>query len=117
MKLHNEFGIMKVVKKIEDSESISFIPILQKLVERFPKKFKYKKELGLQYSQYSLSRGMAINIFEDILDKNDSLVKAHLGKKLFKSYNIGKMWPFYPGANHFKYLPRNTLLEKMCFAL
>ena len=111
------FEILKVVEKIEDSESVSFIPILQKLVERFPKKYKYKKELGLQYSKYMHTRLMAIDIFEDILDKNDSLVKAHLGMKLFKSYDICKILPFHTGPNHLYYLSKNTFLEKMFFVL
>ena len=55
---------------------------------------------------------MAIDIFEDILDKNDSLVKAHLGMKLFESYDIGKIWPFHTGPNHFYHLPKISFWKK-----
>ena len=70
---------MEVVKKLEKSEDISFLPILQKLVERFPRKFKYKKELGLEYAKKMETIEEAIELFEDILDQNDTLVKAQLG--------------------------------------
>ena len=74
---------MKVVKILEQNSDISFSPILQKLVERFPKNFKYKKELGLEYAKRK-ERKKAIKLFEDILDQNDTLVKATLGTNVVK---------------------------------
>ena len=64
--------------KVGENEGSTISIIYQKLVSRFPKKYKYKKELGLQYVR-KRNTVEAIRIFEEILDQNDTLVKAHLG--------------------------------------
>ena len=73
---------MKVVPRLEGddetgSREIWFSPILQKLVDRFPNKAKYKRQLGMEYFQKSENITQAIKLFEDILDKNDTLGTIH----------------------------------------
>ena len=80
------------LEKVGENEGSVILTIYQKLVSRFPKKYKYKKELGLQYVR-KRNTAEAIRIFEEILDQNDSLVKAHLGKDI-NYYTVGET--FHP---------------------
>ena len=73
---------MVSVKKLENDSDVSFVPILQKLVDHFPKKLQYKKQLGLDYAKDDETIVEAIELFEDILNQNDTL-----GKKKFGKYN------------------------------
>ena len=70
---------MEVVPKLEgdDENEIWFSSILQKLVDRFPHKVKYKRQLGLEYVQKNENITEVIKLFEDILDKNDTLGTLH----------------------------------------
>ena len=78
--------------KVGENEGSTILTIYQKLVSRFPEKYKYKKELGLQYVR-KRNTVEAIRIFEEILDQNDTLVKAHLGKDI-NYYMVGET--FHP---------------------
>ena len=80
------------LEKVGENEGSIIMTIYQKLVSRFPEKHKYKKELGLQYVR-KRNTAEAIRIFEEILDQNDSLVKAHLGKDI-NYYTVGET--FHP---------------------
>ena len=60
-----------------ESREIWFSPILEKLVDRFPHKVKYKKELGVEYFRQNENITQAIKLFEDIVDKNDTLGNIH----------------------------------------
>ena len=75
------------LEKVGENEGSAILTIYQKLVSRFPKKYKYKKELGLQYIR-KRNNAEAIRIFEEILDQNDTLVKAHLGNQI----NYYRLW-------------------------
>ena len=67
-----------LLSKVEKEEGI--LTILIKMVRRFPKNYNYKKELGLEYRKRG-NDAVATKIFEEILlDQNDTLVMAHLGK-------------------------------------
>ena len=67
-----------LLSKLEREEEI--INVLIKLVRRFPRNYNWKKELGLEYRKRG-NDAVATKIFEEILlDQNDTLVMAHLGK-------------------------------------
>ena len=67
-----------LLSKLEKEEEI--LTVLIKMVRRFPKNYNYKKELGLEYRKRG-NDAVATKIFEEILlDRNDTLVMAHLGK-------------------------------------
>ena len=73
---------MEIVPKLEGddetgSREIWFSTILEKLVDRFPNKIKYKRQLGLEYFRKNENITQAIKLFEDILDTNDTLGITH----------------------------------------